>query len=225
VYPSSPTYGDDAEPDPDPLEPSPARSRRARTDEVILQATRELLAQGGVGALTVEGVAARAGVAKTTIYRRWRGREELALAVLIDMVERVVVAPDLGDTRKELVSFVDAAVKVIGSTLMGRVMQGLVSELPGDPALARAFRERVVAKRHAELRRLVERGTSRGDLRPGIDVELANELLFGPVYYRLLLSGAPLDAGLATRVVDAVYPALATRGPSVTAGDDRIGRG
>lgn len=183
--------------------------RRPDTKTAILEATRELLVEVGVHGLTVEGAAARAGVAKTTIYRRWRSKDELALAVLIDMVEDVVQTPDLGDTRKELVHFVDAAVAILGSTLMGRVMQGIVSDLAANPDLAKAFRERVVAMRLSEVRRLVERGIERGDIRPDVDVELAHELLFGPVYYRLLLSGAPLRKGLGERIVDAVLRALA----------------
>jgi AcrR family transcriptional regulator len=187
---------------------SPFRER-SRTETAILQATRELLAEGGVHQLTVEGVARRAGVAKTTIYRRWRGKHELALAVLIDMVETVAAVPDLGDTRRELVTFVDATVRILGSTLMGRVMQGLVSDLAHDPHLARAFQERVVALRVAEVRRVVERGIERGDLRPDTDIELAHELLFGPVYYRLLLSGASLDEHLGSHIVDAFMSAYA----------------
>src|SRR5436309_4381619 len=125
--------------------------RSARSEQAILDATRELLAEGGVRELTVERVAARSGVAKTTIYRRWRGKDELALAVLIDMVETVVATPDLGDTRAELVAFVDAAVRILGSTLMGRVMQGLISDLAANPELARAFQQRVVAIRVDEV--------------------------------------------------------------------------
>src|SRR5206468_8442751 len=102
--------------------------------------------------------------------------------------------------------------KILGSTLMGRVIQGLVSDLAADADLARAFQERVVAMRLAEVRRLIERGIERGDLRPDTNIELAHELLFGPVYYRLLLSGAPLDRRLAGRIVDAVYPVLARPG-------------
>ena len=173
---------------------TPNAPRGARSDKAILDATRELLAEGGVRKLTVEGVAARSGVAKTTIYRRWRGKHELALAVLIDMVEHVVATPDLGDTRAELVSFVDAAVQILGTTLMGRVMQGLVSDLASDPELKTAFEDKVVAMRIAEADRLLARGIERGDLRADTDVELAHELLFGPVYYRLLLSGAPLSS-------------------------------
>lgn len=182
---------------------------RAQTDEKILVATRELLVQNGVDRLTVERVAIRSGVAKTTIYRRYRSKHELALAVLLRMVEEVVAMPDLGSTRDELVAFVSGAVRVLGSTLMGRVMQGLVSDLATDPELGNAFREQIVATRLGEVRRLVDKGVQRGDLRPGIDPELLHDLLFGPVYYRLLLSGAQLHPQLGERIVDALMPALA----------------
>jgi AcrR family transcriptional regulator len=194
-------------------ESSPARrGGRPRSSEcelAILQATRELLVEGGVRGLTIEKAAARAGVAKTTIYRRWRDKDELALAVVLDMVEQVVMLPELGDTRAELLAFVNAAVEVLGSTLMGRVMQGLVSDLATDPELAQAFRERVVSVRNAEVERLVQRGIARGDLRPDTDAESAHELLIGPVYYRLLLTGQPLDRAFARNTVDAVLRAFA----------------
>jgi AcrR family transcriptional regulator len=188
-----------------------ARSGSARSscERAILDATRELLADGGVRRLTVEGVAARSGVAKTTIYRRWRSKDELALAVLLEMVEEIVSLPDLGDTRRELVALLKRTVKILRSTLMGRIMQGLVSDLAAEPKLAEAFRERVVAYRVSELGRLVERGIKRGQLRPDTDLHLLHELLFGPIYYRLLLSGGALERALPERVVDAVLPAFA----------------
>jgi hypothetical protein len=124
------------------------------------------------------------------------------------MVQEVVAVPDLGDTRAELVAFVNGAVRVLGSTIMGRVMQGLVSDLATDRDLGGAFREQIVAARLAEVRRLVEEGVRRGELRPGIDPELVHDLLFGPIYYRLLLSGSSLDPDLAERIVDAVMPWL-----------------
>jgi AcrR family transcriptional regulator len=192
------------------LDPKPVAvaSRGSRTEAAILAATRELLAENGVHHLTVEGVAARAGVAKTTIYRRWRSKDELALAVLLDMVEQIVEVPDLGDIRAELIALLDTAVQILGTTLMGRVMQGLASDLATEPALGRSFRERVVGYRVSEVRRLLDRAAERGELRPGLDVDLVHELLFGPVYYRLLLSGGRLDDDLAEQIVDAVLPAL-----------------
>jgi len=186
----------------------PRLSRSQRTEAAILAATRELLAKGGVRELTVEGVAARSGVAKTTIYRRWRSKDELALAVLIDMVQTVVAVPSMADTRSELVALVQGAVRVLGKTLMGSVMQGLVSELATDSELARAFRERVVAIRLREVERLLRRGVERGELRADIDIGLTHELLFGAVYYRLFLSGEPLHRKLAEGIVDAVLPGL-----------------
>jgi AcrR family transcriptional regulator len=91
---------------------------------------------------------------------------------------------------------------------MGTVMQGLVSELATDPELARAFRERVVGLRRQEVEQVLRRGIERGELRADIDLGLVHEMLFGAVYYRLLLSGAPLNRGLAERIVDALLPAL-----------------
>jgi AcrR family transcriptional regulator len=185
-----------------------AETRAGRADRAILAATRELLAEGGVSELTVERVAARSGVAKTTIYRRFSGKHELAMAVLFDTLDSNSVTDDLGDTRRELVILVDAAVAMLGSTAMGRIMQGLVSDLAANPILATAFQERIIAVRHEQVAEIVERGIARGDLRPATDPELATELLFGPVYYRLLLSGRALDAGFAERVVAAVLRAL-----------------
>jgi AcrR family transcriptional regulator len=182
--------------------------RGAATEQAILQATRELLVEGGVQHLTIEGVAARSGVAKTTIYRRYRDKDDLALSVVLDMVEQVIL-PELGNTRAELVQFVSAAVDQLGSTLMGRVMQGLVSDLAIDPHLASAFQERVVSVRDAEVSRLIARGIERGDLAADTDEVTAHELLIAPVYYRLLLSGDPLDHAFAERIVDAAMRAFA----------------
>jgi len=194
----------------DVVKDKPNRAEKTRlTRRRIVTAAADLFLDQGYGATTLEKVAARAGVAKTTIYRRWRDKDELALAVVLDMVEQVVQLPELGDTRKELLAFVNAAVEVLGSTLMGRVMQGLVSDLATDAELAHAFRERVVSVRDAEVERLVERGVRRGDLRADTDPMTAHDLLIGPVYYRLLLTGQPLDRAFAKRTVDAVLRAFA----------------
>jgi AcrR family transcriptional regulator len=180
--------------------------RTSRTETAILDATRELLSESGVRHLTVEKVAARSGVAKTTIYRRWRSKEDLALAVLIDFVHTIVAVPRGEGARNELVALLRGAVTALGSTAMGRVMQGLVSELATNEDLSRAFHEQVVALRVSAVRNIVQRGIERGELRPDTDVDLLHELLFGPVYYRLFLSGGALDRKLPARIVDAVLP-------------------
>jgi AcrR family transcriptional regulator len=188
------------------LLPPGGNSRTQRTDAAILAATRELLAERGVAALTIEGVAERSGVAKTTIYRRWRDKDELALAVLIDSTESIRTPPDVGDTRKELLTFVNTATRVITES---GAFAGLASEIATRPELAQTYQERVVKLRLAEIGEVIARGIQRGDLRPDTNVRLVHELLVGPRIYRLLFSGAALDRRHAAAVVDAVMTAFA----------------
>ena len=197
--------------------------RAERSKQAILDATRELLAdEGDVGSLTVEAVAARSGVAKTTIYRRWRDKWDLALdAVMIDMLPRFANPVDVGDTRKELITFVDSVTKLWASPPYGPVMQGLISEIATEPELARVYREQVVEPRREQLRPVIERGIARGDLRPGTDPRLVHELLVGPILYRLLLSGPPLNRKLTTSLVDAILDSFSPDHPRNAASKPR----
>jgi AcrR family transcriptional regulator len=184
------------------------QKRRARTERVVLDATRELLAESGFGSLTIEGVAERSGVAKTTIYRRYRSKNDLALGVLLDMVGDVSTQPYEEDTHTELTELIDRTVDLMCHSLLGKVMQGLVSEVAADPELAHTYRERVVSHRLADVTALVERGISRGELRPGLDPEMVTDLLLGPIYYRFFLSGSPMDEDFGRRLVATLLPAF-----------------
>ena len=203
--------------------PTTAAARRPdprveRSRQAILDATRELLADGDVGSLTVEAVASRSGVAKTTIYRRWRDKWELALdAVMIDMIPRFEKPVDVGDTRKELLTFINQVVRMQASAPFGPAMQGLVSQIATDPELARVYRDQVVQPRMDQLTPVIERGIARGDLRPDTDVRLVHELLVGPIFYRLLFSGAPLTRNLGPRIVDAILAGFTPRSEVATA--------
>lgn len=188
--------------------------RRARSARQVLDAARQILAESGFGALTIEGVAVRSGVAKTTIYRRYRSKNDLALGVLLDMVGEVSTQDASGDTREALVSLVDRTARFMSTTAIGRVMQGLVAEVASDPELAETYRSRVVSRRVADVTALVERGVERGELRPDLDPELVTDLLLGPIYYRFFLSGAPLDHDFAERLVDTLMPVLSSPRPS-----------
>ena len=204
-------------------EPATAAARRPdprveRSRQAILDATRELLADGDVGSLTVEAVASRSGVAKTTIYRRWRDKWELALdAVMIDMIPRFEKPVDVGDTRKELLTFINQVVRMQASAPFGPAMQGLVSQIATDPELARVYRDQVVQPRMDQLAPVIERGIARGDLRPDTDVRLVHDLLVGPIFYRLLFSGAPLTRNLGPRIVDAILAGFTPRSDVATA--------
>ena len=130
---------------------------------------------------------------------------------MIDMLPRFDVPVDVGDTRKELLTFLNSVVKIWAAPPYGPAMQGLVSQIATDPALARVYREQVVQPRRDQLTPVIQRGITRGDLRPDTDTHLIHELLVGPILYRLLLSGAPLNRTLGPHLVDAILAGFTPR--------------
>src|SRR5262249_6147837 len=113
--------------------------------------------------------------------------------------------PDVGDTRTELLTFLTTAKQVIRP---GGVAQGLASAIATQPHLGLVYRERIVDVRRAELKTVIDRGVVRGDFRGNTDVWVAHELLIGPLYYRLLFSGAPLNRKHDNQLVDALLRAF-----------------
>jgi AcrR family transcriptional regulator len=182
-----------------------ARRGRPRSDAAhrrILEATRELLAEEGFSRLRLEHVAARAGVGKATIYRRWSSKEALCQELLAELAGPHVTVADVGDTRAELLAAVVNPMRAITDTPFGRVIRGLLSQITINPTLGDPFRASVVRTRRDEIARVLERGVARGDLRPDADPAVATELLVGPVYFRLMFGG-DLDLVFAERIVDA----------------------
>ena len=179
------------------------RPRDARVDRSILDAALGLLAEGGPDALTIDAVATRAAVARTTVYRRWRGKDELILAVLDDVAARLMPAPNLGDARADLVAIVDAAVRVLADADVRSLIAAIIAESTRNEPLAQTFRLRLLDLRRDELRNVLEGGIARGEVAGDLDVEAAADLLIGPVYYRMLVAGEQPEARYAERVVDA----------------------
>ena len=184
----------------------PARRGRPRSDaadRAILDAARELLATSGFSGLRLERVAAMAGVGKATIYRRWSSKAELSLAVLEELAAPHLRIAEVGDTRAELLAATTNAMAAVVDTPFGPVIEALLSEIAMNPELGDPFRATIVQGRRDEVRRAIARGVARGDLRPDADVEVATELLVGPVYFRLMFGGE-LTVTFAERIVDAV---------------------
>jgi AcrR family transcriptional regulator len=178
----------------------PGRPRSERAHRAILDATLELLGETGYEGLTMEGIAARAGVGKATVYRRWRSREEVMTAAVEDFVSDIDV-PDTGSVEEDLLHLMRRAVSVyLGPP--GRILPGLVSAMARDPDLARSVREGFLESRRSALATVLERGLERGELRDGIDLELTLDFLGGPLFYRLLVTGGPVDRDLGDGVVD-----------------------
>jgi AcrR family transcriptional regulator len=177
------------------------RPRSRRVHRAILDAARDLLMEQGYADLHLEHVAARAGVGKATIYRRWASKEALALELLLELASPHIAVPNTGDTREELIASVNNAVHALTATPFGPVIRALLSQIAINPALGDPFRQTVVQARREEVGHVMVRGIERGDLRPDADVDIATELLVGPVYFRLMFGG-DLDEDFARRVVD-----------------------
>ncbi|MFZ2034872.1 MAG: TetR/AcrR family transcriptional regulator [Candidatus Dormiibacterota bacterium] len=190
----------------DPPRDAPARGGRPRSErahQAILTAARELLIEGGFSALRLEHVAARAGVGKATIYRRWASKEALAQDLLLQLAGPHIAVAETGNTREELLAAVTNPMRALTETDFGPVIRAMLAQIASNPSIGDPFRATVVAARRAEVTRVVRRGIARGDLRPDADAALATELLVGPVYFRLLFGGV-LDLDFAERVVDGV---------------------
>lgn len=197
----------------------PARRGRPRSDEAhrkILDATREVLSEEGFADLRLEHVAARAGVGKATIYRRWGSKEALAQELLAELAAPHIAVAETDDTREELLAAVLNPMRAVTETAFGPVIRALLSQIAVNPTLGDPFRATVVQARRDEIARVVARGIARGDLRPDADAELATELLVGPVYFRLMFGGT-LDLAFANRVVDNVLRGYAAGGQDAAA--------
>jgi AcrR family transcriptional regulator len=184
------------------------RPREERADRAILAAALELMAEQGVRDLRMDDVASRAGVGKATIYRRYRSKEELVSATVAQLVSEITL-PDTGSTRDDLLALMRKAVTVYSGSLEAGVMPGLVDAMSRDPELARTVREGFLAGRRAGLRSVLERGVARGDLSADMDFELALDVLGGPLFYRLLVTGGPIDDGLARGVAELILRGFA----------------
>ena len=180
------------------------RPRDARADRAILQATLHLIAEHGVYEFRTEDVAARAGVGKGAIYRRYGSKDELVTAAVAGLVREEIVVPDTGSTRADLLLLMREAVELYRGSLAAQLMPNLIAAIAQRPELARAVRDGFLAGRRAALGEVLRRGVERGDLRPDLDLELALDVLGGPLFYRLLVTGGPIDEQLAEGVADLI---------------------
>lgn len=187
-----------------PARKTVGRPRSDRAHRAILNAARVELVENGFSRFRLEHVAARAGVAKATIYRRWPSKEALAQDLLAQLAAPHIAVADVGDTRAELRATVASVVHAVAETDYGPVIRALLSQIAINPALGDPFRETIVRARREEVARVIGRGIERGDLRVEADLGVATELLVGPVYFRLMFGGE-LGSDFAERIADGVY--------------------
>jgi AcrR family transcriptional regulator len=194
------------------------RPRSERVRAAILAAANLLLETGSVRELTIEAVAHAAGVGKPTVYRRWPTKAALVMDAFLAAAAPPPVVFREGGSAAEMLQ--EQFTQVVG-LLRGRAGQLLaevVGETQADPGMLEDFRARFLAVRRAAARRIVERGKAAGEFDPGLDTELALDLLYGPVFFRMMIGHQPLDRDFVETVPRLVVRGWAKGGP---AGDRR----
>jgi AcrR family transcriptional regulator len=203
------------------MEPTDTTSRRGRprserARRAILEAAAEMLLDQGGGQVSMDAVADRAGVSKATIYRWWLSKEWLALDALLEWASAVSRPRDTGTLRGDLLALVRPWVREVRRRQFGRVIAELITEAQSDPEFAAEYRRHFLDPRREAMRAAFTRAVDRGEARDDVDIEVALDLVYGPLYHRLLDGHAPLTERFAQQVVD-----LALRGIL----HDRDGRG
>jgi TetR/AcrR family transcriptional regulator, regulator of autoinduction and epiphytic fitness len=168
---------------------------------VILKAAVEELADVGYGRVTIESIAARAGVGKSTIYRHWSDKLALLADAFETFHERMV--PELGDrpVRESLAVLVGHVAEVVVDSTFSRCIPALIDGAERDERV-REFHHRYSAERRQALSDLIARGVELGEIRSDIDPELATTVLLGVIFYRRLMTDRPFDPDQAAQLVE-----------------------
>lgn len=191
---------------------SPAAGRRGRPmsteiDDRILESALATLAEVGYARMRLDALAARAGVAKTTILRRWPSKAAIAAAALRRLALQTVDVPESGDLREDLRALLGNAV-VMFADGAGRFVPAMMRE-SGHHAEIADLLASVIQTRRDAYRRVLNRAIARHDLHPDIDQEVVIDLLIGPLWTRLLITRQPVSHTLVDEIVDAVLRAYA----------------
>ncbi|TDE54465.1 TetR/AcrR family transcriptional regulator [Nonomuraea mesophila] len=188
------------------------RPRSEKAEKAIIEATLDLLGEGmGVSELSIEAIASRAGVGKTTIYRRWSNKEDLVVDALATLKAPL---PELGGTsvRDDLISLLGAMRAESAQPRSRCVMNIAMNEADRYPRLMERFVKRAITPRREAMRAVIERGIASGELDPGLDIDMGMALLTGTMLWHTKWGPeGELDPGLPERVVDVVLAGIAAR--------------
>jgi AcrR family transcriptional regulator len=196
----------------DPPAPRPARGGRPRSERArlaILEATADLLLEGGLGAASMEAIAARAAVSKVTIYKWWPTRGAVAVDAYFHRFRQTLAFEDSGEVAHDLVTQIQRLVEAFRGRA-GEVMAELVGQAQSDPTLAEMLRSGWLEPRREATTTVLRRAVDRSQIRADADIAALLDQLYAPLYYRVIMGHEPLDDGLAAtlvhNVLDGVRP-------------------
>ena len=176
--------------------------------ETIMQAALDVAADVGYAKLSIEKIAAHAGVGKHTIYRRWPSKGLLFLDALLSLNEPAFEYAYTGDLRADLRRQIHAAVDLLGAPPWGPLYQALVGEAQHDAAVAAGLNERFIRPQTEKTIDRLRTGQQEGQVSSGFDLDLAMEILSGPLYFRFLITQEPTSHDRVDRLLDALFAGM-----------------
>ncbi|UYN93110.1 MAG: TetR/AcrR family transcriptional regulator [Enhydrobacter sp.] len=188
-----------------PSPPIRGRPRDPRIRATILAAARGLLERGGLTAVTIEAIAGKAGVSRPTIYRYWPNAPAVAMAAFLEASD----APAAGRAGRSPRAALRAQLHAVADAFAaptGRSIAAMVAAAQSETELAKAFRNEFIARNRDAARLLLERSAADGQIDALVDTELTLDLIFGPLFYRLLMGHAPITHGFVDRLLEVVIP-------------------
>lgn len=176
------------------------RSERAR--QAVLEAADDLLVEKGFAAVTIEGIAASAGVAKQTIYRWWSTKTDILLDAFLQDAAEALTPPDHGDLARDLRTHLQQLAQFLTRSDAGAVFRALLGHAQHDSAFAAVLRTRYLDEQRRRDHLPLERAAQRGQLPTNLDTAAEVDQLVGPIYHRVLVTGDPVDRTFTDRLVD-----------------------
>ncbi|QKW37527.1 TetR/AcrR family transcriptional regulator [Actinomadura sp. NAK00032] len=190
-------------------------ARAAGRTEAIMRTALDLAGESGYAKLSIEAVAARAGVSKHTIYRRWPSRGLLFLDAVLSLNTAGLDHADTGDIVADLRDVMTRAADLLGRPPWGPLFRDLIGEAQHDPEVADALNRRFIQPQTADTVARLRAAKEQGQIDHDVDLDLAMEILSGPLFFRLLITGEPLTDAYIDHVLRAVFTGMAPRsGPA-----------
>jgi AcrR family transcriptional regulator len=196
--------------DRDSRRPRRGRPRSEEADRAILSAAIGVLASRGVGGMSIEEVASRAGVGKATIYRRWSSKGTLALDAYLSEMHQWPPTPDTGSLHEDLRLMLQSWVRLLTTTSAGSIIVGLIAEKQYDAELASSWHERLVQPSRRQYTVILNRAINRGEIAADTDQDHVLDILYGSVTYRMLHADRPLNDEFVDAVVSMISAGIKT---------------
>ena len=174
----------------------------------MLDAAADLILEGAAGA-GIDAIAARADVSRTTVYKWWPSAAAVLLEGLLDRVHDTIESPDSATTREALHHHLAALVGLVRDTAAGPLIRSLTAASVSDAAVGRALVDQWLAPRRAAVVELLIEGVRREEVRDGLDHDAVADVLFAPIYYRLMYGHQPIDDTLVEEIIAVCWPGIA----------------